>query len=122
MSLLIVRPIAIWLSLLGTDASGATRLFFGWLGPRGLATALFALLVVQDIGHGVAEPVLYIAINAVWINVLLHGLTAVPGAQFYASRIAAMGDCPESRPVGQSAKPLTGMKPSDSGDGRGAGG
>ena len=121
-SLLIVRPVAIWLSLMGTDASGATRLFFGWFGPRGLATALFALLVVQDIGHRVAEPVLYIAINAVWISALLHGLTAVPGAKFYASRIAAMGDCPESRPVGQSAKPFTGMNPSESADGPGAGG
>jgi NhaP-type Na+/H+ or K+/H+ antiporter len=45
--LFLVRPLAIWLSLIGTDASWETRLFFGWFGPRGLATALFALLVVQ---------------------------------------------------------------------------
>lgn len=95
-SLFIVRPLAIWLSLAGTQASGASRLFFGWFGPRGLATALFALLVVQEVGQQFAEPVLYIAINAVWISALLHGLTAVPGAKLYASHIARKGDCPET--------------------------
>jgi NhaP-type Na+/H+ or K+/H+ antiporter len=108
LSLLVVRPVAIWLSLLGTRASGATRLFFGWFGPRGLATALFALLVLKDIGPELAEPVLHIAVNAVWISALLHGLTANPGARMYASWIAKLGDCAELDPVTRSAKPLPG--------------
>lgn len=107
-SLFVVRPAAIWLSLLGTRASGATRLFFGWFGPRGLATALFALLVLKDIGPELAEPVLHIAVNAVWISALLHGLTAAFGAKMYATRIASMGDCAELEPVERPAKPLPG--------------
>lgn len=83
-SLFIVRPLAIYLSLIGTDAQASTRLFFGWFGPRGLATALFALLVVPRIDPGLAEPVLHIAINTVWISALLHGISAAPGAHFYA--------------------------------------
>ncbi|MEM8794491.1 MAG: cation:proton antiporter [Pseudomonadota bacterium] len=83
-SLLIVRPLAIWVSLIGTDASPATRLFFGWFGPRGLATALFALLIVSDIDHDLAEPILALAINAVWISALLHGMSALPGARWYS--------------------------------------
>lgn len=83
-SLFLVRPLAIWLSLIGTDAPPLTRLFFGWFGPRGLATALFALLVVAEIDHEYAEPILHIAVNAVWISALLHGLTAVPVANLYA--------------------------------------
>ena len=47
-SLFVVRPLAIWISLIGTDSSVTTRLFFGWFGPRGLATALFALLVAKQ--------------------------------------------------------------------------
>lgn len=87
-SLLVVRPIAIWIALSGTDATPATRLFFGWFGPRGLATALFALLVVEQIEPGFSDPVLHLAVNAVWISALLHGLTAVPGAKWYARRTA----------------------------------
>lgn len=86
-SLLIVRPLAIWISLIGTDASPTTRLFFGWFGPRGLATALFALVVVTEIDPELADPVLMLAVNAVWISAFLHGLSANPGAKFYAARI-----------------------------------
>lgn len=105
-SLFIVRPAAIWVSLLGTDAAPTTRLFFGWFGPRGLATALFALLIVEQIDHQYAEPILAIAINAVWISAVLHGLSAMPGAKWYARRVARMGDCPETEPVEKSAKPI----------------
>ncbi|MEM9027237.1 MAG: cation:proton antiporter [Pseudomonadota bacterium] len=105
-SLVVVRPAAIWLSLIGTDASAPSRLFFGWFGPRGLATALFALLVVGQIDHPYAEPILAIAINAVWISAVLHGLSALPGARLYAARVADMGDCAERMPAKVSAKPL----------------
>lgn len=87
-SLFVVRPLAIYLSLMGTDASAKTRLFFGWFGPRGLATALFALLIIPTIDKELAEPILFIAINTVWISALLHGLSAAPGAKFYASLVA----------------------------------
>ncbi len=105
-SLFVVRPVAIWVSLAGTDASNTTRLFFGWFGPRGLATALFALLIVQKFDLDLAEPILALAINTMWISALLHGLSAAPGAKWYAARIKAMGDCAESKPIEGSAKPL----------------
>ncbi|MEM7428229.1 MAG: cation:proton antiporter [Pseudomonadota bacterium] len=110
-SLFVVRPLAIWVSLSGTDASPVTRLFFGWFGPRGLATALFALLVVHKIDHQLAEPVLMLAINSVWISALLHGVTANPGASWYAARVAAMGNCPETEPIENSAKPVRTHEP-----------
>lgn len=105
-SLIVVRPLAIWISLIGTDASGTTRLFFGWFGPRGLATALFALLVVGQSEHQFSEAILVIAVNAVWISAVLHGLSAAPGARWYAARIAAKGVCPEMKPIEESAKPI----------------
>ena len=87
-SLLIVRPFAIWLSLAGTDAGTVTRLFFGWFGPRGLATALFALMVVEDLDVELGGTILNTAINAVWISALLHGLTAAPLSKLYARYLA----------------------------------
>ncbi|MBE3639472.1 cation:proton antiporter [Mangrovicoccus algicola] len=88
LSLFVIRPAAIWLSLAGTDADGPTRLFFGWFGPRGLATALFALLVVPDIDPVEAEPILHLAVNAVWISAMLHGITAAPLSRRFARRQA----------------------------------
>ncbi len=89
-SLFIVRPLAIWLSLIGSDAASHTRLFFGWFGPRGLATALFALLVAEQLTPDAAQDILFLAVNAVWISAVLHGLTAAPGARLYARRIKRM--------------------------------
>lgn len=94
-SLIIVRPLAMWISLLGTDAPAVNRLFFGWFGPRGLATALFALMVVDRISGGgdgggsggeaeVAEFILHTAVNTVWISALLHGITAAPASRLFA--------------------------------------
>jgi sodium/hydrogen antiporter len=105
-SLFVVRPLAIWISLTRTDASPLTRLFFGWFGPRGLATALFALLVVPKISGEMAEPILALAVNAVWISALLHGLSAAPAARWYADQLTKMGQCPEVQRLESFAKPL----------------
>jgi len=99
LSLFVIRPLAIWVSLIGTDAAPATRVFFGWFGPRGLATALFALLVAERLGHEAAETILHLAVNAVWISALLHGVTAAPGARRYARIVSRMAPCAETKPV-----------------------
>jgi NhaP-type Na+/H+ or K+/H+ antiporter len=89
-SLFFVRPLAIYLSLIGTSATPITRLFFGWFGPRGLATALFALVVSNDILSEYSHSVLVIAINAVWISALLHGISAAPGARWYGKVVSRL--------------------------------
>lgn len=86
-SLFLVRPIAIYIALIGTKAKPITRLFLGWFGPRGLATALFALLVSKDMLGEMGHSVLIVAINAVWISALLHGVSAAPGAKWYGKAI-----------------------------------
>lgn len=104
-SLFLVRPLAIYVSLFGTGLSPTSKLFFGWFGPRGLATALFALLVFKDIGDGLGEQVLNLAINAVWISTLLHGLSAAPAARWYARKIQDRAPCPELEPLEPPAEP-----------------
>ena len=82
-SLFFVRPIAIYISLLGSKTKPVTRLFMGWFGPRGLATALFALLVSREILPEHSQAVLVVAINAVWMSTLLHGMSAAFLAKRY---------------------------------------
>ena len=47
-----------------------------------------------------------LAVNAVWISALLHGLSANPAAKWYAGKVSEMGDCAESEEILSSAKPL----------------
>ncbi len=85
-SIFIVRPLAIYLSLLGTKSKTLTRLFMGFFGPRGLATALFALIISKDILGEYGHSIIIVAINAVWISTLIHGVAAAPMAEWYGTK------------------------------------
>lgn len=60
-----------------------TALFLGWFGPRGIASIVFALLIVEDAPDGGADVVLSIVTWTVLASVFLHGLTAGPFARRY---------------------------------------
>lgn len=93
LSLFVFRPAAIWLSLLGTDARPATRLFLGWFGPRGLATALFGLIVLREFDLMTrGEDLLHVAMIATFASALLHGISAAPAARWIAGREKAQAD------------------------------
>ena len=106
-SLFIVRPVAIWVAMIGSGAAPMTRLFLGWFGPRGLASALFALLVLSKVATPHASEVLMIVILTVALSALLHGITAVPGAQWYGRWVKRTNAPGEVQPMAApAAKPL----------------
>ena len=47
-SLTIVRMLPVAIAMLGTGARRQTVAFLGWFGPRGLASIVFAVLVVEE--------------------------------------------------------------------------
>ena len=79
LSLTLVRLLPVALALVGTGLDRGTVLFAGWFGPRGLASVVFALLAVEELGE---VPVVVPAIAAVSLTVLLsvvlHGVSAGP--------------------------------------------
>lgn len=99
LSLTFVRMIPIGLSLLGTGIRLPSYLFLGWFGPRGLASILFALLILEDaeLVHG--HELLSVTIITVVLSALLHGITAAPLAKAYGKMTRELGDCEEHRPT-----------------------
>jgi NhaP-type Na+/H+ or K+/H+ antiporter len=69
----------------------ATVAFIGWFGPRGLASVVFALLAVEDLGN--SDPRVLAAVHAIVITIVFsivaHGLTARPLAGRYLTAIEA---------------------------------
>jgi NhaP-type Na+/H+ or K+/H+ antiporter len=88
LSLTAVRMIPVALALIGSRLDRSTVLFVGWFGPRGLASLVFALLALEEIGSVADEAVAVIAAT-VFLSVLAHGLTAAPLAARYGRRAAA---------------------------------
>lgn len=90
LSLFLLRPAAIWLALAGTGTPAGERAFYGWFGPRGLATALFALLVLDSFENlQMRDGILATAALAVTASAFLHGATAAPAGRLFAPQSGA---------------------------------
>ncbi len=88
-SLTIVRMAPVAIAMLGTGARRQTLGFLGWFGPRGLASIVFALIVVQEADLPHARTILLTTYATVGLSVLAHGVTAAPLASRYASWYAS---------------------------------
>jgi NhaP-type Na+/H+ or K+/H+ antiporter len=85
LSLTVVRMLPVFLCLLGTRTSTADKLFIGWFGPRGLATIVFAVLVLDEKLPG-NDTIMVAAGWTVLLSVVAHGVTANPLVKAIASR------------------------------------
>ena len=81
-----VRIVPVWLSLAGTDLRPWEKFFLGWSGPRGLASILFALLIVEGYAVPGADEVLACVVLTVLLSIFLHGVTANPLAASFTRR------------------------------------
>jgi NhaP-type Na+/H+ or K+/H+ antiporter len=99
LSLTVIRMVPIALSLLGTGLRLPTQLFLGWFGPRGLASILFVLLILEESEIAHRHEILAITLVTVALSTLLHGITAAPFAKIYGSMAKRMGECEEMQDV-----------------------
>ena len=84
LSLTIVRMLPVVIAMLGSRARPPTLGFLGWFGPRGLASIVFAVIVIEEsnLPH---EHLIVLAIYlTVGLSVFAHGLSAAPLANRYA--------------------------------------
>jgi NhaP-type Na+/H+ or K+/H+ antiporter len=85
LSLTVIRMLPVFLCLIGTKTSVADKLFIGWFGPRGLATIVFAVLVLDEKLPG-NDTVMLAAGWTVLLSVIAHGVTANPLVRRMATR------------------------------------
>jgi NhaP-type Na+/H+ or K+/H+ antiporter len=83
-----------------------TTLFLGWFGPRGLASILFALLILEESEIPHRDELLSVTVVTVALSALLHGVSAAPLAKLYGRLSRRMGECAENEPT--SEMPLRG--------------
>ena len=99
-SLTVVRMLPVAVAMLGTHARPRTVFFLGWFGPRGLASIVFAVIVVQEADLPHATTLVLTTYVTVGLSVLVHGVTAAPLASRYATWFASHP--PGQRPAMES--------------------
>jgi hypothetical protein len=77
LSLTVVRMLPVFLCLIGRRTTTVDKLFIGWFGPRGLATIVFAVLVL-DLDEKLPgnDTIMLAAGSTVLLSVIAHGVTA----------------------------------------------
>ncbi len=86
LSLTVLRMVPVAIAAIGTRLPWDTVALAGWLGPRGLASVVFAILAFDDIGGEAGGEVLMVVAVTVALSVVAHGLSAGPLAAWYSRR------------------------------------
>jgi NhaP-type Na+/H+ or K+/H+ antiporter len=87
-TLLLARPIALWISLAGLRIDWASKAFMSWFGPKGVATMTYALLVLAQPIAG-NRRIFDLAALVVVCSIVVHGLTDDAGSEWIGRRSAA---------------------------------
>jgi NhaP-type Na+/H+ and K+/H+ antiporter len=85
-ALLLARPLAVLLSLAGTSLPRPQRQFIAWFGPKGVASILFALIVLESTADD-RTLVFEVASFVVLASIAAHGLTDTVGARWIERRL-----------------------------------
>jgi len=106
LSLTVIRMLPVAFALARARLGRPAALFVGWFGPRGLASVVFGLLALEDLGEAAAKPAITVIAFTVLLSVLAHGLSADPLASRYGSLLtpppgaggpAGLAEIPERR-------------------------
>jgi len=96
LSLTVIRMLPAALSLIGMGLRPSSLAFVGWFGPRGLASILFVLLMLNryQLEHG--SLILNIVSLTVLVSIYAHGLSAAPLAALYGRRMEILAAQPNA--------------------------
>jgi sodium/hydrogen antiporter len=94
LSLTVARMVPVALALRGLHPRRPTVAFVGWFGPRGLASIVFAVIVLEEASLPHVDLLIATVLITVGLSVYAHGLTALPLTNAYARWFAARPEPP----------------------------
>jgi NhaP-type Na+/H+ or K+/H+ antiporter len=94
LSLTLIRMAPVAVALAGARLGRTAVLLVGWFGPRGLASVVFALLALEDLGQPAASQAVAVITVTVLLSVIAHGATADPLARRLGPRLAPDAGAP----------------------------
>ena len=85
----VVRPLSVWLGLLGSRTAADQRRLIAWFGIRGIGSVYYLMFAIS---HGLPSPLterfIAITLTVVTASVVLHGISVTPLMALYTRRKA----------------------------------
>ena len=102
LSLAVLRGAAVALSMIGSGLRPVTVQFMGWFGPRGLASIIFAGLIVEDAVLAGSDLIVTLTMVTVGLSIYAHGATSWFGSESYGRwhQRQQEGEQPADHPTG----------------------
>lgn len=85
LSLTVIRMLPVAVAFLGTHARPQTIAFTGWFGPRGLASIVFTVIVLDEAQLPAIRTITVVVVFTIVLSVYAHGLSARPLVDRYAA-------------------------------------
>jgi NhaP-type Na+/H+ or K+/H+ antiporter len=85
LSLTLIRMLPVFLVLTGSGMNTEGKLFIGWFGPRGLASIVFGVIVVNA-NLPNSGPIAMTVVCTIILSILGHGITANSWAKAFGAR------------------------------------
>jgi NhaP-type Na+/H+ or K+/H+ antiporter len=105
LSLTVVRMVPVAVATIGSGLDRRSVLFIGWFGPRGLASLVFALLALEELGSAADDALAAIGVTVI-LSVVAHGLSAAPLVARYARAQSGSGSSPPAKGDGHPGSRL----------------
>lgn len=100
---LLVRPLSVWLGLLGAHISRDQNLIISWFGIRGIGSIFYLVYAINHgLPHAMAEQMVALTLAVVVTSIFLHGLSMTPLMNLYTRRKAARASGSQSASSRQS--------------------
>lgn len=90
LSLTVLRMGPVALSLAGLSLHRNTLLFMGWFGPRGMASIIYLLVLIENYDIAVIDDIAATVSLTVLVSIVVHGLTAAPGSRRYGAYVKTL--------------------------------
>lgn len=91
--LLVIRPLAVWIGLRGSEVEPVQKRLIGWFGIRGIGSLYYLMYaVVHGLEDDLAAELTAITLTTIAASIILHGITVTPLMTWYENRSS---DTPE---------------------------
>jgi sodium/hydrogen antiporter len=96
LALLVVRPIALGIALLGSGLDGREQVAAAWFGPKGFASVVYGILILKaDIAQG--DELFHLLAIVIAGSIIAHSSTDVMVARWFQQAEAEPAELPSSR-------------------------
>ncbi|MCX5406580.1 cation:proton antiporter [Streptomyces sp. NBC_00335] len=96
LAIVLIRPASLWVSLLGARIERREKLVAAWFGPKGFASVVYGLLVLQA-GIPQGEAAYTLIAVCIAFSIIAHSSTDVPIARLF--RVDDLAGIPSEEPA-----------------------